>query len=327
MSAAQSNLDAAKAGGEQAKENLDKAKEALATAQANLKAAQDAKAAADQAASEASENLAAAKQAAADAQNEAEKAKTDADAKSEALKTLTGARDAYDDAQKAAEDAKAKADEAAKAAKDAEAKAEELAGKQAGLDEAAKAAQAKADAFKAVSNEMDELPSDADFLADPTTVDPVIDWLKAYDTDDADVKGAVDDYVKLLEEARQAALDALGMQGQVDSDQKDADAAKTEADAAKRALDKANHDLAIKQAIDRAMNGNGTVAGASARHATEATGVTAAYANVTKATYTPKHMASELPKTGDTSVPAAPLAAVGFVALAAAEGVRRKRRD
>ena len=114
------------------------------------------------------------------------------------------------------------------------------------------------------------------------------------------------------------------MQDQVDADQKAADEAKSTADDAKKALDDANRELAIKQAIDKALNET-----ASGVHVTHVAG-TRLVGPASRA-YAPRHMASQaataLPKTGDASVPVAPLAAVGFISLASAAGMRRRRRD
>ena len=321
VAAAKTNLENAKAGGKQAQENLEKANAELAAAKENLTKAQDAKSKADKAASDAQAKLAAAQKAASDAKSTATDAKSDSDAKAAALKKLTDARAAYDAAQKAASDAKDKAEAAKKAAQKAADEAERLAGQQAGLDEAAKAAQEKADALKAIADEMGKLPSDAAFLADPTTVEPVIGWLNAYGTDDADAKADAAGYAKRLADAEALAKAALAMQGQVDADQKAADDAAAEAADAKAALDKASYDLAIQQAIDRAVAGKGA----------EKEGAGAGRAGVRPASYVPQHMAQTsegaLPDTGDTADPAAPLGlAAGFISLAAAAAMRRRSR-
>ena len=139
-----------------------------------------------------------------------------------------------------------------------------------------------------------------------------------------DPVAAAKDYAGRLLAAERSAKDALTMQDQVDADQKAADEAKSTADGAKKALDDANHELAIKQAIDKAMSE------AAPSHTVKHAAGTRLVGPALRS-YAPKHMASQaataLPKTGDASVPVAPLAAVGFISLASAAGMRRRRRD
>lgn len=120
------------------------------------------------------------------------------------------------------------------------------------------------------------------------------------------------------------------MQGQVDADQAAADEAKATADDAREALDDANRELALKQAIDRAMAGSNPAAGGTARGAAAHAAGTRLVGPASRA-YAPRHMAAQaasaLPQTGDAGVPVAPLAAVGFISLASAAGMRRRRRD
>lgn len=88
--------------------------------------------------------------------------------------------------------------------------------------------------------------------------------------------------------------------------------------------DDANHELAIQQAIDKATSETASSASVKPAAGTRLVGPASR-------AYAPRHMASQaataLPQTGDAGVPVAPLAAVGFISLASAAGMRRRRRD
>lgn len=286
-----------------------------------LNAAKAAKAEADEALSQAESGLEAAKARAEAAQRVADEAKAKASARADALRPLTGARATYEAARRAA----VKADDAAIAAQaTADAlrpRAEGLAGRQAGLDEVARVAQAKADMRRAIADELAKLPSDDALVANPATVDFVIKWLDSYKTDDADVAAAVRDYASRLHVARRSAAHGLAMQGRVDADEKVANEARSKADEAKATLDEANRQLAIKQAIDRAMGETDANADQSASDGAATPG------RATAGTYVPKHM-SALPRIGDDAgMPIAPLVASGLAAIVAAAGKRHRRRD
>ncbi|MDY5272508.1 hypothetical protein [Tractidigestivibacter sp.] len=271
--------------------------------------------------------------------------------KPELKKVLDAAKAASDEATAKANAAQSKADEAGRVAEDAKTggkrakaalaaaerglegakasaradalrpRAEGLAGRQAGLDEAARVAQAKADVRRAIADELAKLPSDDALVANPATVDFVIKWLDAYKTDDADVAAAVRDYASRLHAARRSAAHGLAIQGRVDADEKVANEARSKADEAKATLDEANRQLAIKQAIDRAMGETDANADQSASDGAATPG------RATAGTYVPKHM-SALPRTGDDAgMTIAPLVASGLAAIVAAAGKRHRRRD
>lgn len=321
MTAEQTQRQAQRSYDDAAKAALAAAEDVLKGAERGLEGAKAAKAEADEALSQAESGLEAAKARAEAAQRVADEAKAKASARADALRPLTGARATYEAARRAA----VKADDAAIAAQaTADAlrpRAEGLAGRQAGLDEAARVAQAKADMRRAIADELAKLPSDDALVANPATVDFVIKWLDSYKTDDADVAAAVRDYASRLHVARRSAAHGLAMQGRVDADEKVANEARSKADEAKATLDEANRQLAIKQAIDRAMGETDANADQSASDGAATPG------RATAGTYVPKHM-SALPRIGDDAgMPIAPLVASGLAAIVAAAGKRHRRRD
>ncbi len=321
MTAEQTQRQAQRSYDDAAKAALAAAEDVLKGAERGLEGAKAAKAEADEALSQAESGLEAAKARAEAAQRVADEAKAKASARADALRPLTGARATYEAARRAA----VKADDAAIAAQaTADAlrpRAEGLAGRQAGLDEVARVAQAKADMRRAIADELAKLPSDDALVANPATVDFVIKWLDSYKTDDADVAAAVRDYASRLHAARRSAAHGLAIQGRVDADEKVANEARSKADEAKATLDEANRQLAIKQAIDRAMGETDANADQSASDGAATPG------RATAGTYVPKHM-SALPRIGDDAgMPIAPLVASGLAAIVAAAGKRHRRRD
>lgn len=285
VTAEQTQRQAQRSYDDAAKAALAAAEDVLKGAERGLEGAKAAKAEADEALSQAEFGLEAAKARAEAAQRVADEAKAKASARADALRPLTDARATYEAARRAA----VKADDAATAAQaTADAlrpRAEGLAGRQEGLDEAARVAQAKADVRRVIADELAKLPSDDALVANPATVGFVIKWLDAYKTDDADVAAAVRDYASRLHAARRSAAHGLAMQGRVDADEKVANEARSKADEAKATLDEANRQLAIKQAIDRAMGETDANADQSASDGA------ATPRRATAGTYVPKHCA------------------------------------